>query len=127
MPNYEVTIKVDSEGMQTARGAAEGACLHLLTDMFYGSLTVEVKDRDTGNVETIELGTDMENDQSLNRFMALMMVASKFMPEEQRRALEEWEVENIDGHTIGTSDWPGWEQIIGKLPKKFRKAEMTRP
>jgi hypothetical protein len=58
--------------------------------------------------------------------MALMMIASKFMTEEQREALEDWEVKNIDGHTIGTSDWPGWEPIIGKKPKEFRKAEIPQ-
>jgi hypothetical protein len=45
------------------------------------------------------------------------------MTDEQMAELEKWEVENIDGHTIGTADWPGWEQIIGKKPKEFRKSE----
>jgi hypothetical protein len=43
MPNYEITIKADGEGMQTARGAAEGAYLLLMRDMFYGSLTVKLR------------------------------------------------------------------------------------
>lgn len=57
--------------------------------------------------------------------MALEMLASKFMTQEQVKALEDWEVKNIDGHSISTSDWPGWEQIIGKKPNKFRTADVA--
>src|ERR1043165_3909285 len=122
MPDYEVTIKSEAEGSLTSRGAAEGVYLHLLLDMLSSSLTMEVKDKETGEVETIELEADLENDHSLLRFMALMQLASKFMTQEQMAELEKWEVENIDGHSISTADWPGWEPIIGKKPKEFRKA-----
>ena len=46
----------------------------------------------------------MENDESLMRFITLVGVAVKFMTEEQRRKLEEWERENVDGHGTSTSD-----------------------
>ncbi len=125
MPDYEVTIKYDADGTQTRRGAAEGVYLHLLTEMLNTALTLEVKDKKTEEVETIELEADLENDHSLLRFMALMQLASKFMTKEQMDELEDWEVKNIDGHSIGTSDWPGWEPIIGKKPKKFRTSDVA--
>jgi len=40
------------------------------------------------------------------------------MTQEERLALEEWERENLDGHSVGTSDWPGWEKYIGVPPGK---------
>jgi len=122
MPDYEVTIKSEAEGSLTSRGASESVYFHLLIEMLNSSLTMEVKDKETGKVETIELEADLENDHSLLRFMALMQLASRFMTQEQMEELEDWEVKNIDGHSISTADWPGWEPIIGKKPKEFRKA-----
>ena len=122
MPNYEVTIRFPEEdGVQTARGAAEGVFNRLLLEMLYGSLKMEVKNRKTGKVENIELESDLENDTSMLRFMALMMVADKFMSEEQKSELLGWVAENVDGHSIAWFHWPGWEPIIGKLPKEHRK------
>lgn len=121
MPNYEITIKYNDEGTLSARGAAEHVYSYLLADMVYRSLTLEVRNKKTGEVETVELEADVENDESLMRFITLVGVAVKFMTEEQRRELEEWERENVDGHGTSTSDWPGWEKIIGKPPRKFRK------
>lgn len=122
MPEYQVTLKIDDAESMTPRGAAEGVYMELLRDLMHGQLKLELKDKETGKVEHITLGEDLENDESLLRFMALMMVAVQFMTEEQKRELTEWEAENIDGHSVGTSDWPGWEPLIGKLPKKFRKS-----
>lgn len=92
--------------------------------MLYGSLKMEVKDKKTGKVENIELESDLENDQSMLRFMALMMVGP-FMTEEQKQALTDWESVNLDGHSISTADWPGWDMIIGKKPKSFRTPEVV--
>jgi hypothetical protein len=122
MPDYEVTIKFPEEdGVQTARGAAEGVFNILLRDMLYGSLKMEVKNKKTGKVEKIELEADLENDTSILRFMGWMMVADKFMSDEQKTELVDWAAENVDGHSIAWFDWPGWEAIISKLPKEFRK------
>jgi hypothetical protein len=33
-----------------------------------------------------------------------------------RTELEEWEAEHLDGYSVGTSDWPGWAQLIGPRP-----------
>lgn len=38
------------------------------------------------------------------------------MPETERTELEKWEKENLDGHSVGSSDWPGWEKYIGSMP-----------
>lgn len=122
MPNYEVTIRFPKEhGIQNPRAAAEGVFMTLWRDMFHGSLKVEVKDKKTGKVENIELDSNLENDVTMLRFMALMMVADRFMSEEQKTDLLEWAAKNVDGHSIAWSDWPGWEPIIGNLPKEFRK------
>jgi hypothetical protein len=45
-----------------------------------------------------------------------MSEAHDSMYEEDKQALAEWERENLDGSTVGTSDWPGWEKYIGKRP-----------
>jgi hypothetical protein len=45
-----------------------------------------------------------------------MMDAYKNMSPSQQKALTEWEAANLDGHSVGTSDWPGWESLIGKKP-----------
>src|ERR1044072_5850381 len=55
IPDYEITIKYDDEGALSARGAAEHFYSHLLADMFYRSLTLEVRNKKTGEVETVEL------------------------------------------------------------------------
>lgn len=122
MPNYEVTITFPEEdGVQTARGAAEGVFNILLRDMLYGSLTMEVKNKKTGKVEKVELESDLENDTTILRFAGWMMVADKFMSEEQKTELLDWVAKNVDGHSIAWYHWPGWGQIIGKLPREFRK------
>lgn len=121
MPEYEVLIRFNDEGSLSPRATAEHVYTNLIAEMFFRSLTLEVKDKKTGKVEVVELESSVEKDESLMRFIALIGVASKFMTEEQKRELEAWERENLDGHSVGTSDWPGWEQIIGRPPKKFRK------
>jgi DNA-binding MarR family transcriptional regulator len=47
-----------------------------------------------------------------------MVEASLQMPDEDKQALKEWEAANLDGETVTTSDWPGWEKYIGKKPVK---------
>jgi hypothetical protein len=79
----------------SACGAAEHVYSYLLADMLYRSLTLEIRNKKTGEVETIELEADVENDESLMRCITLMGVAVKFMTEEQRRELEEWKKKNM--------------------------------
>lgn len=45
------------------------------------------------------------------RFKQLLEIYER-MPVEERDALHEWEHENIDGHSIGTTDWPGWRKYL---------------
>jgi hypothetical protein len=46
-----------------------------------------------------------------------MMDAYKNMSPQDRAALDVWEAKNLNGSTVGTSDWPGWEKLIGKKPQ----------
>jgi hypothetical protein len=63
-----------------------------------------------------------------------MMVAYALMPEEERAALHEWERTHVDGRLVLTSDWPGWERIIGhrspdwgkEARKEFRDERLRR-
>jgi hypothetical protein len=50
-------------------------------------------------------------------YMYAMMGVLSAMSETERSELEKWEKENLDGHSIGTSDWPGWEKYIGPKPR----------
>jgi len=45
-----------------------------------------------------------------------MMGAFAAMPEEDRVDLLEWEKQFLDGQIAETSDWPGWEKLIGQKP-----------
>jgi hypothetical protein len=58
------------------------------------------------------------NDQATEvyAYMHAMMGVLSAIPESERTELEKWEKENLDGHSIGTSDWPGWEKYIGLRP-----------
>lgn len=49
-------------------------------------------------------------------YMHAMMGALSAMPEAEREELDKWEKDNLDGHSVGTSDWPGWEKYIGARP-----------
>ena len=44
------------------------------------------------------------------------MGALSAMSAGERAELDAWEKENLDGYSIGTSDWPGWEEYIGPRP-----------
>lgn len=54
-----------------------------------------------------------------------MMGAYSAMSEQERAALAEWEEQNLDDHSIGTSDWPGWQKYIGPKPE-FEKQDIER-
>ena len=122
MPEYQVTITYDDAESMTPRGAAEGVYLHLMMSLIDGPCTLEVKNKRTGEVDVTELERDTENDESMLRYMALTMLASDFLTPEQSRDLAKWESENLDGHSKSTSDWHGWEPLVGRKPKKFREA-----
>lgn len=44
-----------------------------------------------------------------------MMDTYRKMSRKDRKALAEWEAANIGG-SVATSDWPGWEPLIGRRP-----------
>jgi Meiotically Up-regulated Gene 113 (MUG113) protein len=45
-----------------------------------------------------------------------MGAVGKAMPHAEMRELLDWETRNLNGCTVGTSDWPGWEKYIGQKP-----------
>ncbi len=47
---------------------------------------------------------------------AMLHGVSKAMTEEERAELLEWERSHLDGHSVGTHDWPGWRKYIGAPP-----------
>lgn len=49
-------------------------------------------------------------------WMTRMIQAFREMPRKDQKELLAWERENRDGNTVATSDWPGWERLIGKKP-----------
>ncbi len=59
--------------------------------------------------------TKQERDEMLAWYAKMNEASQKFSPEE-RAELEAWEAANLDGATVATSDWPGWEKYIGKSP-----------
>ncbi|GLZ43791.1 hypothetical protein [Actinokineospora sp. NBRC 105648] len=38
------------------------------------------------------------------------------LTDEQRAEFQAWATANVDGHSVGTSDWPGWVPLIGAPP-----------
>jgi len=58
-------------------------------------------------------------------YMHAMKGVLSAMSSDEREELEKWEVENIDGHSIGTSDWPGWVKYIGAKPT-FKNDNISR-
>jgi hypothetical protein len=55
-----------------------------------------------------------------------MMNAYEAMTHEERAEVHQWERENLDGCTIGTQNWPGWEPLIGKYPYPESKPKRTK-
>jgi hypothetical protein len=42
--------------------------------------------------------------------------AADAMTQQEKHALELWELENITGDgNLGTSDWPGWDEVISRI------------
>lgn len=55
--------------------------------------------------------------QSLMAWIERMQDATDAMTPKQRDVLRDWEKANLDGHSVGTMDWPGWEPLIGPRPR----------
>lgn len=51
-------------------------------------------------------------------WMAQMVAVYHMMSEEERVAFHQWEGEHLDGHSVASSDWPGWVRYIGLPPWK---------
>lgn len=44
------------------------------------------------------------------------IAAGRALPPDELAALQQWEKENLDGHSIGTDDWPGWRRYLRPMP-----------
>ncbi len=49
-------------------------------------------------------------------YFAMMYGVYAAMPDDEKKALHTWERENLDGRSVGTSNWPGWANYIGSMP-----------
>lgn len=47
---------------------------------------------------------------------AMIKAYDEKLTEQQRAEFHAWEKENLDGHSVATSDWPGWVPLIGAPP-----------
>lgn len=63
--------------------------------------------------------TEQRPTSEFSAYMARMLKAYEDMDEEEREELHRWEREHLDGHSVATSDWPGWEKYVGKAPWKL--------
>ena len=48
------------------------------------------------------------------RMLGIQRVYPHMTPAE-RAELEAWERDNLDGHSVGSSDWPGWRRVIARV------------
>ena len=65
------------------------------------------------------------NEIAMERYAWLTSMVGVFraMPTEERKELLRWEKDNVDGHSVRTLDWPGWEKYIGKMPQTDQKVK----
>ena len=71
----------------------------------------------------------MTEDRPNTRFSAYMtkvVKAYESMPEEEKEELHRWEQEHLDGHSVATSDWPGWERYVRKAHWKLESMIASR-
>lgn len=57
-----------------------------------------------------------ERRDEMIRWYGRMVAAYETMSEADKQELHEWERTHLDGRYVGTSDWPGWERLIGRRP-----------
>ena len=55
-----------------------------------------------------------ERRDEIIRWYGKMAATYETMSEADRQELREWERTHLDGRYVGTSDWPGWDRLIGK-------------
>jgi hypothetical protein len=44
-------------------------------------------------------------------FVRQIRIEEEMSPEE-REAFEQWQRDHLDGHSVTTSDWPGWKKYL---------------
>jgi DNA-binding MarR family transcriptional regulator len=89
-----------------------------LTPLFDALLrAVEEEKRKPTTIKTARKARKEYRDDMISWY-ARMVEAFTKMPEADRRALKEWEAENLGDKRLATSDWPEWEKYVGKKPDK---------
>ena len=58
----------------------------------------------------------------LMTWLTVMVGVYAALPVEEKEKLHEWEARNLDGHSVGTSDWPGWKNYIGSPPSPSKES-----
>jgi hypothetical protein len=56
---------------------------------------------------------DQERQARMDWAGSMVRAYEERMTDQQRAELHAWEKANLDGHRVGTSDWPGWIPLIG--------------
>lgn len=64
--------------------------------------------------------------QNLVDYLVAMQGCFSAMPQIEKDEYLEWERVNLDGHSIGSADWPGWEKYIGKKPLPQPRQERSK-
>jgi len=61
------------------------------------------------------------------QWYCMMYGCYQAMPAVEREELLRWESENLEGSSVGTSDWPGWVKYIGLPPWKNQPEIPAKP
>lgn len=70
--------------------------------------------------------TEDRPNTGFSAYMTKVLKAYESMPEEEKEELHRWEQKHLDGHSVATSDWPGWERYVGKAPWKLESMIASR-
>jgi DNA-binding transcriptional MocR family regulator len=84
-----------------------------LSPLFEGLLTVAQAEKENA----IARRRASKGQDEMIEWANHMMDAFRNMSKKDRKALVDWEAANLDGKNGATSDWPGWEHLIGKKPE----------
>jgi hypothetical protein len=70
--------------------------------------------------------TEERPTSEFSAYMARVLKVYENMDEKEREELHRWERKHLDGHSLATSDWPGWEKYVGKAPWKLESTIASR-
>lgn len=62
------------------------------------------------------------HEDRLRWYKHLQETYDSVLTDEERRAFDEWERNNVTGDgRVATSDWPGWRKYLGPPPWEFEQ------